>query len=105
MAKAEKLIYNNTENKDVLPTESGNPPIKLAVQQVPETVKPVKVRRIEAMDIPEMPEPVNGKYYLVALDAKGNEVPESGFMIGKRTYENVYSKSPDKFRVKKNPKL
>lgn len=104
MAKKEKLISNQKEG-----ITDGNapmpiaPPIKLAVQVLPETQKPVKVRRIDTMDMPDIPEPVNGQYYIVPLDARGNEIVEQGFLIGKRTYEKVYAKLPDEFKVKKNP--
>lgn len=100
MAKKEKLISNQKEGI----TDGNAPiPIKLAVQVLPKTQKPVKVRRIETMEMPDIPEPVNGQYYIVPLDARGNEIAEQGFLIGKRTYDKVYSKHPDQFKVKKNP--
>lgn len=106
MAKKDKLISNQKEG-----VIDGNapmpiaPPIKLAVQVLPETKKPITVRRIERMDMPDLPEPVNGQYYVVPLDARGNEMTEQGFMIGKRTFDKVYAKLPDQFRVKKNPNI
>lgn len=106
MAKKEKLISNQKEGvtDGNAPVPLQAPPVKLAVQVLPETQKPVKVRRIETMDMPtDISEPVNGQYYIVPLDARGNEIVEQGFMIGKRTYDKVYSKHPDQFKVKKNP--
>lgn len=92
--------------KDNIPAPiPGAPEITLAVQNLPETKKPITVRRIDTMQMPDIPEPSNGKYYIVSLDKNGNEVPGSGFEIGKRTYEKVYAKMPEQFKVKKNPKL
>lgn len=92
--------------KDNIPAPvGGNPEITLSVQNLKETRKPVTIRRIDTMQMPDIPVPSNGKYYIVSLDKNGNEVPGSGFEIGKRTYEKVYAKMPEQFKVKKNPKL
>lgn len=98
MAKQEKKV----KDVDVIPAPiAGEAEIKISVETVKETVKPISIRKLEIPE-PVQPTTTDGKYYLVEVDADGNEVGDV-FSIGKRTFDKVFRDNP-KFIVKKNPK-
>lgn len=47
-------------------------------------------------------EPLPGEYHVVGLDDKGNEIPNSDFSVGERTYNRTFKDNP-KFITKKKP--
>lgn len=63
-------------------------------------IQPTIVKKDKYLDTSSQVIVPEGKVYVVQVDDKGNEIPNSGFFIAERQYEKTY-KSNKKFELKK----